>query len=155
MAWWDDESLTPHAYFLLERIFPFAPALTARSLALRAATARHQAACAHIPGALHLYRLDPDNQDGLALSAVPLLSVQVPQEPIPSLEALRRHLLAVLGHLPSYSVVRRTDARGLQIRIPPAPPGSALLHRARSLAWAYLEGAPGEPVFPYCVEEVG
>jgi len=32
LAWWDDESLTPHARFLLGRIFPMAPPLAARSL---------------------------------------------------------------------------------------------------------------------------
>ena len=54
-AWWDDESLTPHAGFLLERIFPMAPTLAAKSLALKAAAARHRVACAGHENALHLY----------------------------------------------------------------------------------------------------
>lgn len=156
LDWWDDESLTPHAGFVLERIFPIAPALASRSLALRAATARHQVACADSPKALHLYRLDADNQDGLAVRSVPLLSIPVPQEPIPTMDSLRRHLRAILGGPAPYSVLRRTDTRALQIEVSPVPRGlSPLLHRARALAWAYLEGAPGEPVFPYCVEGVG
>ena len=74
LARWDDESLTTHVGFLLERIFPMAPALAARSLALRAALARHQAACGARDKALHLYRLDrytlllPDQQAYLPLS---------------------------------------------------------------------------------------
>jgi hypothetical protein len=153
LAWWDDESLTPHAGFLLERIFPMAPALAARSLALSAALARHEAACAAQAGALHLYRLDADNQDKLALRFEPLLPIPVPDEPIPSTEALKQHLLGLLAEAAPYTIVRRTEAGGLQIKIPLAPSGvSPLLHRARTLAWAYLEGAPNQPVFPFHME---
>lgn len=151
LAWWDDESLARHAGFLLERIFPMAPPLAARSLALAAASARHQAACTE--GALHLYRLDPDNQDKLALRFVPLLPIPVPEEPITTLETLRQHLLDLTGAPASYAIVRQTNAHGLQIKGPPCPAGvSPLAHRARTLAWAYLEGGPGEPVFPFCLE---
>jgi len=55
LGWWDDESLTPPAGFLLERIFPTAPPLAARSLALAAALARHQVACPDGGRALYLY----------------------------------------------------------------------------------------------------
>jgi len=149
LAWWDDESLTPHAGFLLERIFPTAPP----SLALAAALARHQAACPVNSGALHLYRLDADNQDKLALRFAPLLAIPVPEEPITTLETLRQHLLDLTRDPAPYTVVRETNAHGLEIDIPPCPAGvSPLAHRARTLAWAYLEGAPGELVFPFCVE---
>jgi len=152
LAWWDDESLTAHAGFLLERIFPMAPPLAARSLALAAALARHQAVCTE--KALHLYRLDPDNQDKLALRFAPLLPISVPEEPITTLEVLHQHLLDLTGEPAPYTVVRETIAHGLQIEPPPCPPGvSPLAHRARTLAWAYLEGAPGEPVFPFCLEQ--
>lgn len=153
LAWWDDESLTPHAGFLLERIFPMAPALAARSLALSAAAARHRAACASHDNALHLYRLDLDGQDALAVRSIPLLTIPLPQEPIPSIDALRQELLSLLGKPARYTVVRRTEAGGLQVGIWPAPTGiSPVLHRAQTLAWAYLEGAPHEPVFPFCLE---
>jgi hypothetical protein len=151
LAWWDDESLTSHAGFLLERVFPTAPALAARSLALAAASARHQAACPE--AALHLYRLDTDNRDRLALRFAPLLPVPLPEGPITAMDALRQHLLGVTGGPVPYTVVRETDARGLLVEVPPCPVGvSPMAHRARSLAWAYLEGAPGKPVFPYCLE---
>jgi len=154
LAWWDDESLTAHAGFLLERIFPMAPPLAARSLALAAALARHQAACPANGEALHLYRLDADNQDKLALRFAPLLAIPVPEEPITTLETLRQHLLDLTGEPTPYTVVRGTDAHGLEIHIPPCPAGvSPMVHRARTLAWAYLEGAPREPVFPFCVEQ--
>jgi hypothetical protein len=150
LAWWDDESLTPHAGFLLERIFPTAPALAARSLALAAASARHQAACPE--SALHLYRLDIDNRDRLALRFAPLLPISVPEEPITTIDTLRHHLLGLTGEPMPYTVVRR-NAHWTQIEIPPCPAGSSpLAHRARTLAWAYLEGSPGGPTLPYCLE---
>ena len=153
LTWWDDESLTSHAGFLLERIFPMAPPLAARSLALAAALARHKAACPANNGALHLYRLDSDNQDKLAIRFIPLLPIPVPEEPISTLQALRQHLLNLTGKPPPYTVVRETSTHGLQIAVPPEPESvSPLAHWARALAWAYLEGAPGEPVFPFCLE---
>jgi len=153
LAWWDDESLTLHAGFVLERVFPMAPRLAARSLALAAALARHQAACPASDGALHLYRLDVDNLDRLALRFAPLISVPMPEESITTMDALRGHLLNLTGGPASYTVLRRVDAHGLLIQIPPHPERiSPPLHRARALAWAYLEGAPGKPVFPFCLE---
>jgi hypothetical protein len=153
LAWWDDESLTDAAGYLLERLFPVAPPLAARSLALSAALARHRAACASHDNALHLYRLDLDGQDALAVRSIPLLTIPLPQEPIPSIDALRQELLSLLGKPARYTVVRRTEAGGLQVGIWPAPTGiSPVLHRAQTLAWAYLEGAPHEPVFPFCLE---
>jgi hypothetical protein len=153
LAWWDDESLTPHAGFLLERVFPMAPHLAARSLALAAARARHRAAYPVNSGVLHLYRLDLDNQDKLALRFVPLLPVPVPEEPITTLAMLRQHLLNLTGEPSHYIVVGETNAHRLQIEVSPDPGEiSPLVHRARTLAWAYLEGSPGEPVFPFCLE---
>lgn len=153
LAWWDDESFTTHAGFLLERIFPMAPPLAARSLTLAAALARHEAACPANSGTLHLYRLDPDNQDRLVLRFAPLLPIPVPEEPVTTMEALRQHLLDLTAKPVPYTVLRRTDTHRLQVQILSSPDRvPPLLHRARTLAWAYLEGAPGEPVFPFCLE---
>jgi hypothetical protein len=153
LAWWDDESLTSHASFVLERLFPMAPALAARNLALSAALARHQAACPANGGIVHLFRLDPDSKDKLALRRIPLLAIPVPDHPITTMDALRRYLWELAGKPAPYTVVRQTDMHGLHIEIPPGPADvSPLLHRARTLAWAYLEGAPGQPVFPFCLE---
>jgi len=124
------------------------PSLTAQSLALAAASARHQAACPE--KALHLYRLDADNQDKLALRFAPLLAIPVPEESITTLETLRQHLLDLTGEPAAYTVVRETNAHGLEIDIPPCPAGvSPLAHRARTLAWAYLEGCPGRKAHPF------
>jgi hypothetical protein len=153
LAWWDDEALTAPAGFLLERLFPVAPPLAARSLALRAAFARHEGACTDIGGALHLYRLDADSADGLALRTVPLLPVPYPEAPIITTDALREHLIALLGQPVQVKSAQRRNGGALQITIPPCPAGVwASLHRARSFAWAYLEGAPGQPVFPFVAE---
>jgi len=154
LGWWDDHSLTPEASFILERIFPMQPSLAARNLALTAARARHRAACPSNQGIAHLYRLDLDGQDELAVRSVSPLAVAFPDEPIESVDQLRKHLTEVLGSPMSYQVLRRIDTQGFQIAVPPTPAGVApLLHRARTLAWAYLEGAPRQPVFPYCLEE--
>jgi hypothetical protein len=153
LAWWDDESLTPHADFVLERVFPVAPPLAARSLALAAARARHRAAYPVNSRVLHLYRLDLDNQDKLALRFAPLLPVPVPEEPITTLAMLRQHLLNLTGKPAHYTVVGETSTHGLQIEVSPDPDEtSPLMHRARTLAWAYLEGGPDKPAFPFCLE---
>lgn len=153
LAWWDDDALTAPAGFLLERLFPVAPLLAARSLALCAASARHEGACARLAGALHLFRLDADNADGLALRTLSPLKVPYPEAPVTTMEMLREHLGALLGRLAPYKTVHRTDSGVLQIAAPPCPAGVwAPLHRAKTLAWAYLEGAPGQPVFPFIVE---
>lgn len=154
LSWWDDESLTPHATFVLQRVFPVSPNLAARSLALTAAAARHTAACPTNHDAVHLYQLDPDGQDQLASRSVSLLDVAVPEGAIATMDALRTHLLSLTGRQISYRVVRQTDSHGLQIEIPPAPSEvQLLLHRAQTLAWAYLEGSPGQPVFPFLQEQ--
>lgn len=151
LAWWEDESLAPHAGFLLERLFPRSPSLAARNLALHAAVARHQAACAQYEGALHLYRLDADNKDALALRFETLLPIPVPEAPISTMDELRTLLLDRIGGPYPYTVQRRTESRGLQIVIPPPPSDvSPFLHRAKTLAWAYLEARPKEPFFPFC-----
>jgi hypothetical protein len=155
LGWWEDESFTPHASFVLERLFPIDPSLTARSLALRAAAARHRAACADLSGALHLYRLDADARDRLALRFASLEPVPCPEGPITAMEVLRAHLSKLTGRPATYRVLRRTLSHGLQVDIPPAPAGSSpMVWRASALAWAYLEGRPGQPVFPFYVEHV-
>jgi len=151
LGWWEDESLAPHARYVLERLFPNAPPQAARSLALVAASTRHEAACPK--HSLHLYRLDVDGKDRLALRFALLLPIPVPEEPITTVEALREHLTRLTGGPVPYKVVRRTSTHALQIGVPPCPTDvPPMLHRARSLAWAYLEGAPGQPVFPFCTE---
>jgi hypothetical protein len=123
--------------FLLERVFPMAPSLAARGLALAAALARHRAACPN--SALHLYRLDADNRDRLALRFAPLLPIPVPGEPITTVDGLRQHLVTLTREPVVYTVVRR-NRHGLQIKALPCPASLCpLAHRARTLAWAYLK----------------
>ncbi|HXK43900.1 MAG TPA: BrxE family protein [Anaerolineae bacterium] len=149
LAWWEDHSFTDPATYVFDRLFPVSPPLAARTLALRAAWHRHQAACD--ARALHLYRLDPDNRDALALRDISPLNVDLPTAPIPSMEALRAALLALTGKPRPYRVIMERAGHALHIELPPAPPGvEPLLHRAQTLAWAYLQGAPGQPLFPFC-----
>lgn len=151
LGWWDDESLTPAAAYLLSRLFPVSPGVAGKSLALRAALARHGVACPR--DGLHLYRLDADNRDKLALRFAPIERVPVPEEPIPTTEVLRDRLLELSESPQAYTVLRRTASGGLLIDVPPAPVDvPPMVHRAKTLAWAYLEGAQAAPLFPFCTE---
>lgn len=152
LAWWDDDSLTAPAGFLLERLFPVAPPLAARSLALAAARSRHRGALGDVGPALHLYRLDADNADALAARDIRLLEVDCPGAPITTLDALRERVVALIGQPEQVKVVDRLLGGGLHIAIPPCPLGVwPPLHRVRFLAWAYLEGGASQPVFPFIV----
>ena len=152
MAWWDDESLASHSGFLLRRIFPIAPATAARSLALQAANARHKAAIDEAD-ALHLFRLDLENRDALATRRFDLGDVEMPQESLTKAD-LRQHLEIVTGGPKPYKVIRRTPGNGLLIEVPDTQSVNVLWqHRASTLAWAYLEGEVGQPVFPYLLED--
>lgn len=153
LAWWDDQSFTTPAGFILERTFPVAPLMAARSLALAAAFARHEAVCPTDRLTMHLFRLDPDNQDRLVLRFAPLDDIPVPDQPITFVEQLRQLLLQLLDEPAPCKVVRQDPMGAVQIAISPGPAGlDPLVHRARALAWAYLAGSPGRPVFPYCLE---
>lgn len=153
MAWWDDESLTAPAGYILERTFPFAPALAARSLALAAATSRHQAVCPTGRHILHLFHLDADSRDALALRFAALDGVDVPVEPITSPAQLRTHLLDLMPEPAQKAVIRPGQPAVVEVSLP-APPASTnpLAHRAQTLAWAYLAGDRGQPVIPYAVD---
>lgn len=150
LAWWDDDALTSPARYVLQRLFPTAPPLAARSLALRAALSRHEAA---VPSTgLHLYRLEPDNRDRLALRFEPRLPIPVPDDPIKTLDDLRAHLRDLTGkEAMPYEIVGERWGDTVQISVPPAPEGvEPMMHRAHTLAWAYLEGQPEQPIFPFC-----
>ena len=151
LHWWDDDAFAAPAQFILNRTFPGVPALAGRSLALRAAVARHRDACRD--DALHLYRLDPDNHDRLVLEFWPLMEIPVPADPITSIDQLRQQLLTITGQPQPYEIGGSGANGGLSIHIPPAPPAvEPLRHRAATLAWAFLEGQPGRPVIPYTLE---
>jgi len=153
LAWWDDDSLADHTVFLLDRIFPIAPRLAGRSLALRAAVARHQVAVAAEERALHLFRLDTDNEDELAARQMELATIPMPEQPISTMGELRTQLMELTGEPATFRPVRQTMTRGLLIELPAAPAGvSVWRHRAQALAWAYLEGAHSQPVFPFILE---
>jgi hypothetical protein len=150
LAWWEDDALTQPALYVLQRLFPVVPPLAARSLALRAALSRHEAAVPET--GLHLYRLDPENRDELALRFEPTLPMPLPDHPISSLDALQEQLHDLMGKEMAYEVLDERSDDTLLIAVPPPPRGvNPLVHRAQTLAWAYLEGRPGRPRFPFCM----
>ena len=151
LGWWDDEALTPSADFVLKRLFPMAPGLAGRSLALQAALTRHNAVCP--ANALHLYHLDSDNYDTLALRGARLGSVPLVTAPVTTLQGLREVLEKVTEGPYSYTV-RNKALNGCLLIECLRPPANIhpFVHRSKMLAWAYLEGKPNAPVFPYCLE---
>jgi hypothetical protein len=148
LAWWEDDSLTPAGGYLLERLFPTDPGEAGRRLALEAARTRCRAALAGQPDALHLFRLDRSGEIDHSLQGMRLSDLPLPAEPIPSLEALRQELLA-LGGPPVYRVLGERAGCCLGISLKAAGGRPAPVESASSLAWAFLEGAPGSPIFPY------
>ena len=153
LGWWDDDSLSVSAEFVLQRMFPVEPPLAGRRLALEAAFARHQALAPADPHIVHLYRLDSDNRDRWATRFHMLESIPVPAKPIDAPDALRAGLIALTGKPMPYEVERHGPGATVKIVVPPGPADTdALLHRARTLAWAYLEARPGQCVIPYCAE---
>src|SRR5262249_50273623 len=140
------------AVFLFERLFPFNPQSTATRLALVAAVARHSAAFEPIGKCLHLFSFDePLDEAGTLDFAYD--DSQFAARAISSRAEFQQHLLQITGQPRSYSVVERRYDVALHIRLREQPDGmSLLLWQAQTLAWAYLEGKPNEPVFPYIVE---
>lgn len=155
LQWWEDESLTSQGSFLLERIFPGAPALSGRNLALGAATIRHQAALQSLNNAIHLFRMSSANIDQLAMRSLrdhfeEGVTRLIP--PIPDFEVLRQHLLAITGKSSHYERIGvLSEQNGLRIQSNELP--MDFIECANVLAWAYLEGAIGQPVFPYLLEQ--
>lgn len=152
LAWWEDEALTAQGLYILERSTSTAPVLAARYLSIVAASARHKTAFAQSKQAIHLFHLDGDNEDGLALRDVSLIDIEVPADPIISMEALEQALDNLLGGIRPYTVAAR-EGQQVHISLPqPSSKVSPMVHRAETLACAYLQGEKGSPTFPYCLE---
>lgn len=151
MGWWEDDSLTTTGAYLLERIFPGAPAITGRKLALTAANLRHEAALAHLDNVNHLFQLAAENQAKLVLRDLVDTQSWVDLPPIDSIGSLHDMLVKIISTQPEYEVVNRfPEQRVMQIRLENHK--SSMLEQATALAWAYLEGDVRDPIFPYIVE---
>ena len=152
LRWWEDESLTPNGVYLLERIFPGAPAISGRNLALSASAARHHAALEHLGDVTHLFRISRINADQLAMRDLRYHIFERVSHSIADLNALRQILLEIIGTEPKFEVIGTLSQNGgLQIRL--SEPTLDVGERANALAWAYLESKPGQPVFPYIMEQ--
>jgi len=151
LNWWDDEALTTEGAFVLDRIFPIAPSLAAKNLALSAAAARHQTAFVEIDSPIHLFRLDHRRNDYLTWRHNRLVRDLDFSAPIPDLDSLRQRLLMLIGREPEYHVIgRRMPTGALRIH---AAASSTMTEKAGVLAFAYLEGELGQPIFPFLVEQ--
>lgn len=150
LGWWEDESLTRAGGFLVEKLFLMDTAETARKLAMEAARTRYRMAFGDDKNRLHLFRLDRTGQVEYDLRELRFTSVDMPMEPIPSMEALREKLLALTGQpVPYEKVGERGMNSELEIRIAGFSAKTPPLALAKTLAWACLESPPGRPLFPY------
>jgi hypothetical protein len=151
LRWWEDDSLTPSGKYLLERLFPVNPEEAGYKLALEAAKVRYQAAFSDTAQVLHLFHLDQTgdvehSMQGIRLSNLPILS-----EPIQTIDALRHHLLELVGSQMKYQVVSKRPNNCLEIKMGDKSPNPDVIQIVKTLAWATLEGEPGKPIFPYII----
>ena len=152
LNWWEDNSLTEAGNYLLERVFVFAKEEAARKLALEAAVRRYQGAFGEQKNMLHLFRLEPTGELDFRLRKIDLASVDIPLDPIPTLDALKQRLLTLIGEPPAYKVIIERGSHQLEIRLRSDKAKQDLVHLAQAFAWASLESKPGHPVFPYILE---
>lgn len=151
LQWWDDNSLTQHGRYVLERIFPAKPTHSGLQLALRAAFTRHHVALVDIDDAIHLYQLEKKFLYASIVQSLPSLEAPDLLEPISDADALHERLLKINNKQPAYEIIRAyPQTGGLQIAL--AKPATNTGDKALALSWAYLEGEPGRPVFPFMVE---
>ena len=150
LGWWDDESLTQSGTYVLERLFPSSPSEIACKMALAAASARHQAAFADNPHALHLYALDLEGQAEFASRTVPFKQISVATEPIATIAELEQQLSRLVPD-PRHKIksLDELSNRRLAMRLQTSSGELSAAELAKMLAWTYLDGKPGEPVFPF------
>jgi len=154
LNWWEDDSLTRSGSYLLERLFLVDLSETGRKLALEAAKTRYQAAFNRVDSVIHLFRMDKTGDVEHNLQGMRLENIPIPSEPIPSLDALRLHLLALTGQPPQFQVVGERADHRLEIGMQHMIGKVSILDIANTLAWASLEGKPGQPIFPYIISSL-
>lgn len=146
LAWWEDESLTQAGGFLVEKLFLMDTAESARQLAMEAARTRYRMAFGEDRKRLHLLWLDPKGQVEFELRRARFMEIEMPAEPISTLEAFREKLLALTGQPMPYERVDVGNNNILEIRVNNR---TDPLDLAKTLAWACLESPPRKPFFPY------
>ena len=148
LRWWEDDSLTEAGVYLLERLFPFAPYVQGRKLALLAAKNRHDTVFGKETQTLHLFHFGFEGdrvQESLAFDSPEL---ELPDAPIRTIDELKIHLAQLVEAPNPQSKSDRViaDDGKLQIKIPST---KNTIDMANRLAWAYLQGEPENPVYPY------
>lgn len=154
LAWWDDESLTPGADFLLRRLFPRTAPRAAHRLATLAARARHRNVLTEVPRARHLFDFGDETEYRLAelLRSLDHELGDAPRDPIASRDALG-HALRAIAPEPSPAPIVPTDVQRA-VRLGDELATLPLVERALALAWTYVRtgaGAGEAAVFPFYV----
>lgn len=149
LGWWEDDSLTQAGGYVLNRLFPTDPIEAGRKLALEAAKTRYQAAIKGEDKLLHLFHLDETGEIEHGLHGLRLSEVDVPTEPITSLDVLRQSLIALVGEPPQFQIISERENHRLEIKPHSPVSNPVILSLAKIFCWATLEGKPGQPVFPY------
>jgi len=149
LNWWEDDSLTQSGDYLLERLFLTDPGEAGRKLALEAARTRYQAAFNGDDSAIHLFHLDRTGDVEYDLLGIRLVDIPIPSEPMPTRDMLRQSLLDLTGQPPQFKIVGERADHRLEIGMQHTVGRVSVVNIAAALAWASLEGKPGQPVFPY------
>jgi hypothetical protein len=149
LNWWEDDSLSSAGSYLLERLFSADPGEAGRKLALEAAKNRYEAAFSSDNAVLHLFHLDNSGDVEYGLQGIRLADIPVPNEPIPTIDALQEKLIALSGPKPLFQIVGERANRCLEINIKNSTNKLSVLDLAQVLAWVSLEGQPGHPIFPF------
>jgi hypothetical protein len=149
LNWWEDDSLTSAGNYVLERLFLHAPSEAGRKLALRSARSRYHAAFRDMQKAVHLFRLDSRREIKPSLHEISISNLDIPLDPIASLDTLRELLLQMIGTEPQYQVIAERGDHRIEIRPHKKISQADVIQLAQILAWSTLEGKPGVPVFPF------
>ena len=140
LRWWEDDSLTEAGSYILERLFPFAPQIQGRKLALAAAKVRHEAALKEEEDPFYLYQFLEERDYDLS-------DVSIPSTPITTMDELHHQLTALVPEKPSGMKIIPVSSNGrLQVEFKIE---TSTLEVVNALAWAYMEGSPSNPVFPF------
>ena len=99
--------------------------------------------------AVHLFRLDSRREIKPSLHEISISNLDIPLDPITSLDVLRELLLQMIGTEPQYHVIAERGDHRIEIRPHKKIPQADVIRLAQTLAWATLEGKPGAPVFPF------
>jgi hypothetical protein len=93
--------------------------------------------------------LDKTGEVEYGLQGIHLANIEIPTESITTIDVLSQRFLELTGQPPKFQIVGERANRRLEIGLNSTTGKPSILDIAKTLAWASLEGKPGQPIFPY------